>query len=66
MKKIGGCVNNPEISSTAKIGEHISCGCSMPTIWAFGNIENKRTLYLGGRLYEKFLYFFKRARKKYN
>ena len=41
IKKIDGCENNPENSSTAKIGEHISCGYSMSTIWTFDNIENK-------------------------
>ena len=29
FKKIDGCVNNTENSSTSKIGEHISCGNSM-------------------------------------
>ena len=47
IKKIGGCANNPENSSTAKIGEHIPCGNSMSTIWAFHNIGNKHTLYRG-------------------
>ena len=28
-------------------GEHIPSGYSMPTIWAFNNIENKHTLYRG-------------------
>ena len=32
IKKIDECVNNPENSSTTKIGEHIPCGYSMPTI----------------------------------
>ena len=31
----------------AKTGEHIPSGYSMPTIWAFNNIENKHTLYRG-------------------
>ena len=34
-KKIEGCANNPEKSSTAKIVQHIPCGESMSTIWAF-------------------------------
>ena len=33
--------------STTKIGEHIPCGYSMSTIWAFDYIENKQTLYCG-------------------
>ena len=40
-KKIDGCVNNPENSSTTKIGEHIPCRYSMSTIWA---LEIKHTL----------------------
>ena len=47
IKKIDGCANNPENSSTTKIGEHIPCGYSMATIWAFDNIEHKHSLYRG-------------------
>ena len=43
--EIDGCANNPEKSSTMKIGEHIHCGYSMSTIWRFGHIEKKHTLY---------------------
>ena len=32
IKKIDGCANNPENSSTTKIAEDIPCGYSMPTI----------------------------------
>ena len=32
LKKIDGCVNNPENSSTTKIGEHVPCGYSISTI----------------------------------
>ena len=32
IKKIDGCANNPENSSTIKIGEHIPCRYSMSTI----------------------------------
>ena len=49
-----GCLNNSEISSTKKLGEHILCGCSMPTIRAFGNIENKHTFYRGEDCIKKF------------
>ena len=45
IKRIDGCASNPENSSTTKIGEHIPCGYSMSTIWAFDNIENKHNLY---------------------
>ena len=54
IKKINGCANNPEKSSTPKIGEHIPCGYSMSTIWAFDHIENKHTLYRGKDCMKKF------------
>ena len=38
IKKIDGCVNNPENSSRTKVGKHIPCGYSMSTIWAFDHI----------------------------
>ena len=52
--KKDGCLNNPEISSTIKLGEHIPYGCSMPNIWAFGKIENKHTFYRGEDCIKKF------------
>ena len=45
IKSIDGCANNLENSLTTKIGELISCGYLMSTIWAFDNIKNKHTLY---------------------
>ena len=54
IKKVDGCANNPENSSTTKIGEHIPWGYSVSTIWAFDHIENKRTLYRGKDGMEKF------------
>ena len=32
--KVDRFANNPENSSTTKIGEHIHCGYSISTIWA--------------------------------
>ena len=52
--KKDGCLNNPEIYSTTKLGEHIPWGCSMPNIWEFGNIENKHTFYRGEDCIKKF------------
>ena len=46
-KKIGGCENNPEKSSTTKIGDHIHCGYSMSTICGFDHKEEKHTFYRG-------------------
>ena len=57
---IDGCANNPENSSTAKIGEHFPCGCSMSTIWTFAendDAENKHTLYCGEDYMKKFVLF---------
>ena len=33
IRKIDGCANNPENSSTMKIDKHITCGYSLSTIW---------------------------------
>ena len=35
IKIIDGCESNFETSSTTKVGEHILCGYSISTIWAF-------------------------------
>ena len=50
-KKINGCANNPENFSTRRISEHIQCGYSMSTIWAFNYIEKK--LYIVEKLLRK-------------
>ena len=65
IKKKDGWENNPEKSSTSKIGEHIHCGHSMSEISGFDRIENKHTLYLGEDLLKSLL-IFKRTRKEYN
>ena len=39
IKKIDNCKNNPEKSSATKIGNHIPCGYSVPTIWAIKTIK---------------------------
>ena len=54
IRKIWGCANNPEKSSTTKIGEHIPCGYSISTIWRFDHIEDKHTLYCGKDCMKKF------------
>ena len=66
IRKIDGCSNNPENFSTTKIGEHIPCGHSISTIWAFDHIENKHTLYRGKDCIKKFCESFKGTREKYN
>ena len=47
IRKIDGCENNPEYSSTTKIGQHIPFGYSMSTICGFDHLQNKHTLYHG-------------------
>ena len=38
IKKVNGCKNNPENSSTTKVSEHIPLGLSMSTISSFERI----------------------------
>ena len=47
FKKIDGFANNPEKSTTIRIGEHIPCRYSMSNVWAFNTIGNKHSLYHG-------------------
>ena len=54
IKKIDGCANNPEKSSTRKICKHILWGYTMWPIWIFDNIESKHTLYHGEDCMKKF------------
>ena len=54
IRKIDGFPNNPENSSTTKIGVHIPCRYSMSTIWGFDHIEDKHTLYRGKDCTKKF------------
>ena len=54
IKKIDECANNPENSSTTKIGEHIPCGYSISTIFAFDHREHKHSLYRGKDCMKKF------------
>ena len=54
IRKIVGCANNLENSSTTKSRESIRCGYSMSTIWAFDQIEDKHTLYHGKDCMKKF------------
>ena len=54
IKKIDGCANDPENSSTTKIDKHIPCGSSVSTIWGFDHIEDKHTLYRGKDCMKKF------------
>ena len=50
IKKIGGCKNNPENSSTTKVNEHTSSGFT---------IENKHDVYRGKDCMKKFCEFLR-------
>ena len=54
IEKTDGCLNNPENSSTIKVGEHITSGLSMSTISSFKSIENKHGVYRGKDCMKKF------------
>ena len=47
IEKIDGYKNNPENSSTIKVGKHIPSDFSMSTISSFKSIENKHDVYRG-------------------
>ena len=44
IKKEDRCANNPEISLTTEIGEHVPCRYSISTIWTLDSIENKHDI----------------------
>ena len=54
IEKIHGCKNNPEKSSTEKVGEHIPSGFLMSTILPYKDIENKHGAYKGKHCMKKF------------
>ena len=47
IEELDGCKNNPENSSTTKVGEHIPSGFSMSTISSIKSIENKHDVCRG-------------------
>ena len=51
--QIDGCANDWEKSCSIKLVNHIPCGYSMSTIWAFDHIENKHTFYRGENFTKK-------------
>ena len=54
IRKIDGCENNLENTSTTKIREHIPCGYLISTFWGFNHIEDKQTLYRGKDCMKRF------------
>ena len=63
-KKVNGFKNNPEKSSTTKIGEQIPSGYSMSAIWIFDDIENKHDAYRGEYYMKTFCELLIAKRKK--
>ena len=55
IRKIDGCTNNPENSSTTKVDEYIPCGYSMSSIWGICLNSKQPYFILCKRLYEKVL-----------
>ena len=55
ITRINECKNNPDKSSTTKIGEHIPCRYLMSTLLAFDGIENKESVYRGEDCSEGFV-----------
>ena len=47
LKKIDTCQNNPDLSSTTKINQHIPSGYSIHTSCSFDNSNNKLSYYRG-------------------
>ena len=47
IKRVDGCKNNFEKSSTTEIGKHIPCEYSMSMMQTFDGIENKHDVYRG-------------------
>ena len=54
LKKVDGCQNNPEISSTTKVSKHIPSAFSMSAISSFKIILNKHDVYRGKDCMKKF------------
>ena len=54
MLILAGRANSPENSSPTKIDEHIPFGYSIASIWAFSNIQNRHSFYLGKDFMKRF------------
>ena len=55
IKKIDAWKNNPEKTSTTKLGEHTPCKYSLSTIWIFAGIKIKHNIYRAEDSIKKFL-----------
>ena len=59
IKKIDGCKNNPENSSTAKVSKYIPSRFSMSTISSFRSIGNKHDVCRGKDCMKRFCEFLR-------
>ena len=59
IRKIDGCKNNPQNSTTTKVSEHIPSGFSMSTISSFRSIENKHDVCRGKDCMKRFCEFLR-------
>ena len=59
IKRIDGCINNPENSSSAKVSEHIPSGFSISTISLFSNIGNNHKVCRDKDCTKKFFAFLR-------
>ena len=55
IEKTDGCKDNPENSSTTKVGKHILLGFSMSTMLSFKSIENKHDVYRDKIIWKSFV-----------
>ena len=60
IKKTDGCKNNPENSSTTKIGEHIPSEFSISKILSFKSVENEHDLYRNKDRMKKFCIYLRK------
>ena len=58
-KKVDGCNNNPENSSTTKVSKHIPSGFSISILSSFRSIENKHVVYRCKDCTKKFCEFLR-------
>ena len=54
LKKIDTCQNNPKLSSTTKINQHVPSGCSIYTNCSFDKSNNKLSYYRGEDCMKRF------------
>ena len=59
LKKIDTCQNNPDLSSTTKINQHIPSGYSIYTSYSFDKSNNKLSYYRGKDCMRRFCKYLK-------